>query len=50
MSSERRRKRICEYCGIETDDEYTDEEWDDVGNECEDCIEAELVDGTLDDC
>ncbi|MDH7593849.1 MAG: hypothetical protein QHG99_05785 [Methanomicrobiales archaeon] len=42
-----RRRRICEYCGFLTDIEYTDEEWDAVGHECEECIEAELVDGTI---
>lgn len=43
----RRRKRICEYCGALTEEEYTDQEWDTVWHMCEDCVEAEIADGTL---
>lgn len=42
-----RRRRICDYCGNLTEKEYTDEEWEAVGHECEDCIDTELVDGTI---
>lgn len=47
MEKEKRKRRICDYCGFLTDEEYTDEEWDAVGYECQDCINAELVDGTI---
>jgi hypothetical protein len=46
---EKRRRRICSYCGFLTAEEYTDEEWDVAGQGCEECIDAELVDGTIDE-
>jgi hypothetical protein len=42
-----RCRRICEYCGLLTDDEYSDEEWEAAGRECEECAIAELADGTI---
>lgn len=42
-----RKRRICEYCGLLTDEEYTDEEWEAVGHQCEECVEAEIAEGTL---
>jgi hypothetical protein len=36
-------KRICEYCSEETDEEYSDEEWDDRGHQCEQCETGELI-------
>jgi hypothetical protein len=42
-----RKRRVCDYCGFPTEEEYTDDEWDAVGHECQDCIDAELVDGTI---
>ncbi len=44
---EERRRHVCDFCGFLTEEEYTDEEWDAVGHECEECIDAELVDGTI---
>ncbi len=49
MPMEKKKRRICDYCGLLTDEEYTDEEWNSVGHECQDCIDAELVDGTIDE-
>jgi hypothetical protein len=42
-----RRRRICEYCGLLTDGDYTDGEWEAAGNQCEECVIADLADGTL---
>ena len=42
-----RCRRICEYCGLLTDESYTDEEWEAAGNQCEECAIAELADGTI---
>jgi hypothetical protein len=36
-------KRICEYCSEETEAEYSDEEWDDRGHQCEQCETEELI-------
>lgn len=36
-------KRICEYCGEETDEEYSDEEWDNRDHQCEQCETEELI-------
>jgi hypothetical protein len=44
-----KRRRTCEYCGLLTDEEYTDGEWEAAGNQCEECAVAELADGTLDE-
>ncbi|MDD1678318.1 MAG: hypothetical protein LUO93_03935 [Methanomicrobiales archaeon] len=46
---QRRRHRICRYCGIETEEEYTDKEWEAAGGECEECSLAEFVDGTIEE-
>jgi hypothetical protein len=46
---DRRKRRICSYCGFLTEEEYTDEEWEAMGHECEECYISELSDGTLDD-
>ena len=42
------RRRTCEYCGLLTEEVYTDEEWEAAGNQCEECAIAELADGTID--
>ncbi|MDD1653114.1 MAG: hypothetical protein LUQ64_01070 [Methanomicrobiales archaeon] len=44
-----RRRRICGYCGQESVEEYTDDEWQAQGFQCEECALAELVDGTVED-
>ena len=44
-----RRRRTCGYCGIPTDGEYTDDEWEAAGNQCGECAIAELADGTLEE-
>lgn len=49
METEKRKQRICDYCGLLTEDEYTEEEWDATGHECEECLDAELVNGTIDE-
>jgi hypothetical protein len=46
---ENRRRRTCSYCGFLTAEEYTDEGWDAIGQECEECIDTELVDRTIDE-
>jgi hypothetical protein len=43
-----RRKRVCDYCGLLTEEEYSDDEWEAAGNQCEECAIAELADGTID--
>jgi uncharacterized cysteine cluster protein YcgN (CxxCxxCC family) len=42
-----RRRRICDYCGLLTGEEYSDDEWEAAGNQCGECAIAELADGTL---
>jgi len=42
-------RRTCEYCGLLTDEEYLDEEWEAAGRECEECAITELADGTIDE-
>jgi hypothetical protein len=42
-----RRRRTCEYCGLLTDEDYTDGEWEAAGNQCEECVIADPADGTL---
>jgi hypothetical protein len=44
-----RKRRICDYCGLLTDEDYTDKEWEAVGCMCEECVIAELADGTIDE-
>ena len=49
MNEERRKRRICDFCDLVTEEEYTDEEWEAAGHECDECMDAELVDGTIDE-
>jgi len=44
-----RKKRICKFCGNETAEEYTDEEWEVAGQECEECHLADLINGSFDE-
>jgi hypothetical protein len=44
-----KRRRTCEYCGLLTDEAYSDDEWEAAGNQCEECAAAELADGTIDE-
>jgi hypothetical protein len=44
-----RRRRVCTYCGFVTEEEYTDQEWEAAGQQCEECYLSELADGTLDE-
>ena len=37
------KKRLCKNCGEETELEYTDEEWEVRGEECEQCEIEELL-------
>jgi len=36
-------ERICDYCGVLTDEEYSDEEWDTRGHQCEECDEELII-------
>jgi hypothetical protein len=44
-----RRKRICDYCGLLKNEEYSDKEREAAGCQCEECAIAELAEGTLDE-
>lgn len=41
MGTIKRKRRVCDYCGLLTNEEYTNDEWDAVGHECQDYIDAE---------
>lgn len=43
-----KRRRIYGYCGLLTDESYTDDEWEEAGFMCGECTVAELTDGTID--
>ncbi len=41
----RRRRRICTQCGSTTDTVYSDEEWKNMGQMCEECYILEFPEG-----
>lgn len=47
MNGEPKKRRICEFCGQVTEKEYSDDEWEAAGYPCDECMDAELVDGTI---
>ena len=38
-----RRKRVCTYCGLLTEEEYSDGEWTGAGRMCEECYTIDLA-------
>ncbi|MDD1663634.1 MAG: hypothetical protein LUQ60_07830 [Methanomicrobiales archaeon] len=41
------RTRICDYCGLLTDEEHSDAEYEAAGWECEEWVIAEHADGAI---